>query len=319
MDFFDNIGPVAIGTRLRAMAETITRSGADIYALYDVDIKPKWFPVVMSLADGSSKTIGEMAANIGQTHASISTMVKEMKKAGVIEDAKDNKDQRQTMVQLSPKGVKIVDSLSVQLKDVEAAVSDILSESEHNLWEALADWERLLSKKSLLERTAEIKNERESRSVEIVPFSDEYAEAYFDLNRQWIERYWQLEPHDFEQLSNPQSNILDKGGYIFVALLNGNPVGVCTLVKMYGGTWDYEIAKLAVAPHNRQIGIGAKLFQAAIDKAKDLGAKKLFIESNTRLRPAISLYRKFGFKELSEQHPAYERGNIQMELTLKYT
>lgn len=45
-------------------------------------------------------------------------------------------------------------------------------------------------------------------------------------------------------------------------------------------------------------------------------AKKLFLESNTLLKPAIHTYKKLGFKELTEYHPAYERGDIQMELSI---
>jgi len=80
--------------------------------------------------------------------------------------------------------------------------------------------------------------------------------------------------------------------------------------------YDFEIAKLAVDPEARGNGIGDALFSTAIERARSLGAKKLFLESNTLLKPAIGLYRKFGFTELSDYHPAYARGDIQMELNL---
>ena len=54
-----------------------------------------------------------------------------------------------------------------------------------------------------------------------------------------------------------------------------------------------------------------------MDKARALGAKSLFLESNTLLKPAIHTYKKLGFRELAEYHPAYARGDIQMELTLE--
>ena len=80
--------------------------------------------------------------------------------------------------------------------------------------------------------------------------------------------------------------------------------------------YDYELAKFAVSPKAQGKGIGILLCEAVVNKAKELGAKKLFLESNTLLKPAIHIYRKIGFKELSEYHPAYERGDIQMELTI---
>ena len=153
-------------------------------------------------------------------------------------------------------------------------------------------------------------------AVEIVPYSPEYQKVFQSLNEYWITRYWELEPHDKEQLCEPQTHIIDKGGFILVALHNGNPVGVCAMCRMEGDVYDYELAKLTVNPANRGMGIGKMLCDAAIEKARAKGAKKLFLESNTILRTAISMYRKLGFRELKEYHPAYMRGDIQMELSL---
>lgn len=45
-------------------------------------------------------------------------------------------------------------------------------------------------------------------------------------------------------------------------------------------------------------------------------SQKALLESNTLLKPAFSLYRKLGFTELKENHPEYERDDIQMELKI---
>lgn len=132
----------------------------------------------------------------------------------------------------------------------------------------------------------------------------------------WINSHWSLEAHDLEVLSNPNDSIISKGGHILVALVDGKPMGVVALCKMEHSHYDYEIAKLAVDPEARGSGIGDAIFNAAIERARTLGAKKLFLESNTILKPAINLYRKYGFVELKEYHPAYDRGNIQMELII---
>ena len=46
MDFFDRTGKMAIGSRLRMLTDRITNDAAEIYRLYGVDIRPKWFPVL---------------------------------------------------------------------------------------------------------------------------------------------------------------------------------------------------------------------------------------------------------------------------------
>lgn len=317
MDFFERTGKMAISSRLRVMNEKLTRDAASIYELYGVDIKPKWFPVFYSLTDEQPKSVTAIAREIGQSHPSVSTIVKEMIKSGLISEVNDKADRRCTLITLTEYGKKLSQELIAQLRDVERAVEQISSECNNDLWAAIADWEKALDRKSMLERVREIKERREHSEVEIVEYQPQYQKTFYELNRKWIEQYWELEPHDIEVLENPEKHILDKGGHIFVALYNGFPVGVCALCPMpEGSAYDFELAKLAVNTSIQRKGIGRRLCDAVINKARELGGNILFLESNTRLKPAIALYRKLGFKELPEYHPAYARGDIQMELSL---
>ncbi len=317
MDFFERTGKMAIGSRLRVLTETLTRDAASIYGLYGVDIKPKCFPVCYSLIDEQAKSVTVIAREIGQSHPSVSTIVKEMMKAGLVSGVDDKADRRCTFITLTEYGKSLSQELITQLRDVERAVEQISSECENDLWAAIADWEKALGRKSILERVKEIKERREHSEVEIVEYLPQYKKAFYELNRKWIELYWELESHDIEVLENPEKHILEKGGHIFVALYNGFPVGVCALCPMpEGSVYDFELAKLAVSDSIKRKGIGRRLCDAVINKARELGGEKLFLESNTRLKPAIALYRRLGFKELPEYHPAYARGDIQMELTL---
>lgn len=317
MDFFERTGKMAIGSRLRVLTETLTRDAASIYGLYGVDIKPKWFPVFYSLTDEQPKSVTFIAREIGQSHPSVSTIVKEMTTAGIVLEIEDKADRRCTLITLSDLGKSVARELIVQLRDVERAVEQISAECDNDLWAAIADWEKALGRKSIFERVKEIKEQREQSDVEIVDYTPQYRKAFYDLNRNWIELYWELEPHDIEVLDNPDKYILDRGGHIFVALFNGMPVGVCALCTMPAESpYDFELAKLAVNNSLKRKGIGRKLCDAVINRARELGGRRLFLESNTRLKPAIALYRKLGFTELPEYHPAYARGDIQMELSL---
>ena len=80
--------------------------------------------------------------------------------------------------------------------------------------------------------------------------------------------------------------------------------------------YDYELAKLAVSPNVRGKGIGTLLCEAAINKAKTMKAKKLLPRKQYPIKARHSHLQKLGFKELTEYHPAYERGDIQMELSI---
>lgn len=93
-------------------------------------------------------------------------------------------------------------------------------------------------------------------------------------------------------------SIFRKGGEILVALYKNEPVGVCALLKMNDEYYDYELSKLAVSPKVQGKGIGVLLGQTTINRAKELGGRNLYLESNTILKPAIHIYEKLGFKKI---------------------
>ena len=74
---------------------------------------------------------------------------------------------------------------------------------------------------------------------------------------------------------------------------------------------------MAVSTGSRGKGYGDVLMTAAIDWAKAKGANEIILLSNTVLEPAITLYRKHGFKVVHRgPHPGYKRCNIEMCLKL---
>lgn len=159
-------------------------------------------------------------------------------------------------------------------------------------------------------------NKKDVKKIEIVRYNPRYQADFKRLNQEWITRYFVMEEIDYLELDHPEEYVIDKGGEILIALLDDLPAGVCALVRMDDLEYDFELSKLAVAPEAQGIGIGRILVQAVIDLAKEKGGQKLFLQSNTILKPAIHLYYKMGFKEVSRPSPLYDRVNIQMELIL---
>lgn len=316
MDFYNSTGKMALGSRLRRLSEQITEDAGQVYKMYNVSLQPKWFPVFHALSQGQDKTITAIAEEIGHSHPSVSTIIREMVKQGIVTEKKDKQDGRKNVVCLSKKGKEVVNTIAPQYVDVTNAIEEALTQTRHDLWKAIEEWEFLLNQKSLLRRVQEQKKLRESRDVQIVNYQPAYLEAFKKLNEEWISKYFKMEAADHKALDNPEKNIIDKGGHIMVALYNNEPVGVCALMKMDDPVYEYELAKMAVSPNAQGKNIGWLLGQAAIEKARSLGAKKLYLESNTILQPAINLYHKLGFRKVIGHATPYERCNIQMELVI---
>lgn len=314
MDIYNRMGKMALGSRLRRLSETLTEQASQVYQLYNIDMQPKWFPVFYALSDSHTKSIVQIAREIGQSHPSVSILVKEMLNAGLIQISNDVNDGRKNNVQLSDRGLQINQRIQAQYSDVNAAVEKAIGETQHDIWRAIEEWEFLLEQKDLLKRVEQEKKLRESRDVEIVDYKPQFKQAFKDLNEEWITTYFKMEESDYKALDHPDEYILDKGGFILIALYHGEPVGACALIKMENDT--FELAKMAVAPKAKGKGIGLILGNAAIAKARQAGAKQLYLESNTILKPAINLYHKLGFAKITGATSPYERCSIQMELQL---
>jgi DNA-binding MarR family transcriptional regulator len=314
MDFYTVTGKMALGSRLRRLSELMTEQAAGIYDLYQVDLQPKWFPVFYSLSATEEKTITDIAREIGHTHPSVSQIVREMAVKGYVIEKKGETDGRKNFVLLSPLGQQVKTKMQPQLDDVTSAIEKAMKETHHDLWKAIAEWELLLEQKSLLRRVQEEQKLRESDAVQIVEYTPVYQEAFRRLNEEWITKYFRMEESDYKALDHPQEYIIDKGGHIYIGLYKGVPVATCALILMEDG--GFELAKMAVSPLAQGLGIGYLIGKACIEKARGFGARRIYLESNTALKPAINLYHKLGFRKAFGPASPYERCNIQMELIL---
>jgi putative acetyltransferase len=149
--------------------------------------------------------------------------------------------------------------------------------------------------------------------IEITNFRREHAEQFAQLNREWLEAYGLMEPANEEQLADPRAYFLDRGGQIFVAVNDDNVIGTCAIVPH--GVDEFEVAKLTVSPAFRGQGIARRLVERCLAYARERGARRVVLVSNSRLHTALRLYESFGF----ERRPApgakeYEHQDVYMEL-----
>jgi putative acetyltransferase len=142
------------------------------------------------------------------------------------------------------------------------------------------------------------------------------AAAFRALNEEWIARYFTIEEQDRRQLDDPVAAYIDTGGEILIAELDGRAVGCIALAP--DGRGAYELSKMAIAPELRGRGAGRTLLAAAIERARQLGARSLFLGSSTKLSNAVHLYEAAGFQHVPPEtiHMPYARADVFMQLVL---
>lgn len=151
--------------------------------------------------------------------------------------------------------------------------------------------------------------------MEIFSYTPKYAEEFKALNIAWLEKYFWVEPHDEDVLSDPEKYIIEPGGTIFFVKDNEEIIGTVALMKIEDGI--FELTKMAVTPAAQGKKIGQKLMEHTINYAREKKWKKLIIYSNRKLENAVYIYQKYGFVEIPiEENNPYSRGDIKMKLNL---
>jgi putative acetyltransferase len=147
--------------------------------------------------------------------------------------------------------------------------------------------------------------------LQIEDFTAPNADAFRSLNLEWLEKYFRVEDVDRAVLENPQSEIIDHGGYILFATLDGVVCG--TVALKHGGDGSYELTKMAVTAGHQGAGIGRALMLAAIARFYAVAGKELFLETHSSLKPAIALYESAGFVHGHPPRPSdYARADTYM-------
>ena len=150
--------------------------------------------------------------------------------------------------------------------------------------------------------------------VEIITYESKYAADFKKVNLEWLDKYGLTEEGDLLMLDHPEREILGTGGVIYLAKVGELIVGSAALINE--GKGIFELAKMAVTDAFKGKGISKLLIEKCIEKAKELEAKKIYLQSNSQLSTALALYKKYGFKEVPVINSHYSTADVMMEKIL---
>jgi ribosomal protein S18 acetylase RimI-like enzyme len=151
--------------------------------------------------------------------------------------------------------------------------------------------------------------------ISIVDYRPEHQPYFESFNRAWIEELFEMEPVDEWVLTNPEKAILEPGGAVLMAEYNGEPAATVGLRKSDDET--FEFTKMAVGINFRRKGIAEAISYASFRKAKELGATRVILYSNTLNAGAIRLYEKIGFRHVPVENGVYKRADVKMVIDIE--
>ena len=158
---------------------------------------------------------------------------------------------------------------------------------------------------------------RPQAPVEILDFTDDLAAEFHAINAEWITAMFVLEEADREVLDNPRVRIVDRGGAIlFAATAEHGVVGTCALYRT--GPGEFELTKMGVRETARGLKVGERLLAAAVQRARDLAAVKLYLLTNSKCQAAIHLYEKAGFMHDADVMKTYGARYARCDVAMLY-
>lgn len=104
-------------------------------------------------------------------------------------------------------------------------------------------------------------------------------------------------------------------GCLYFAEYAGQPAGCVGIRPLADGIC--EMKRLYVDPFARGQGVGRKLVLAAIRHAREMGYKRMMLDTLPMMRIAVKLYRELGFSEAPAYYPSPLEGTLFLSLDLE--
>ncbi len=151
----DESGILAISTRLQRLSDQLRKDGLQIYKSNGIDFEPKWFPVIYTLHLKPVLSVVEIAVEIGYSHPSTISLLKELEKQKLIRSKKDKADERKRLILLTEKGKALVNDMQPVWHKMVIALTD-LTNTKNNLMKAIEEVELQMKSFSFLERALQL-------------------------------------------------------------------------------------------------------------------------------------------------------------------
>lgn len=309
-DYLTELKYLGLIARIKRLSDGTLADGREVFRHINISIEPNWFLVFRIIIEKEETTITEICSILKFSHPSIISIVKKMEKSGYLAITTHSIDKRKQVIRLSEKAHKQLPEMQRIWDACEMGVKSVFGNDD--FINELEKIEKAFENESFFER---VMKHLGDNNIIIEPFTTKDTKKFSILNQEWLTKYFTIEPIDELVLNNPTENIIEKGGHIIMAKVRGETVGTAALIPK--NKTEIELCRMAVSPNYQRIGIGKRLLQEAIQIAESLSYKSVILYSNTKLIPAINLYKQFGFKDVKlEEGVIYNRANIKMKLNI---
>ena len=278
---------LVLGNLLQRLTENLRKEAQLSYRSQNIDFEPKWFPVIYVLSQRKAISVVELSQEIGYSHPTTISLLKELEKKELIGSAKDAKDERKRLITLTEKANELIQQLQPLWAIMTQALVE-LTDTENNLYKAINEVNQNLKTKNLFDRMTTIKEMNQytpektiANDIKVEKIEDPKLESIaFAIRRQvFVEE---------QNVSQERESMDDAEAIHYLATVNGLPAGAARFRIMEKGA---KIERIAVLNSYRGKKIGEAILKKILDDLKDQKNIYLYAQVN-----ASAFYIKNGFE-----------------------
>jgi DNA-binding MarR family transcriptional regulator len=154
MSFYESLGFLVFGSRLRRMSEAFLADINKIYAAHKLSFDAAWFPVFYILSRQETVSIKDISDELGISHSAVSQLLSSLQEKGFIKTATANDDARKKVVTFTAKGKKLQQQIVPVWNAIKLAMEALVQEGQHSktILTAIAEIEQGLQRESVFDR-----------------------------------------------------------------------------------------------------------------------------------------------------------------------
>ena len=136
MNFYESLGYLVLGSRLRRLSETFLSEINKTYQAAGIEFDASWFPVFYLLLNNGSLSIKELSDTTGVSHPAASQLVAGLKNKKLLKTTTSTDDGRKQLVQLTKGGHALLERILPVWEALSLTMEELVTadpECEHFL------------------------------------------------------------------------------------------------------------------------------------------------------------------------------------------
>ena len=262
MDFIEELGTLALGSRIKNLSELLMKDVSKIYKDQDYDFEPRWFTFFQLILKKGEIPVTEIARELNQTHPAAIQVIHKLEKRKLISTRGDQSDKRKRLVRLTKKGRMLAEELQPLWNVIHQSAEEILAESDPELIGHIKKVEDAIKQKSTYRRIEEKLISQILQDIQFIPYSEKYIQDFRQLKEDWLNAYLTITAYDSKILSDPSGEIIKRNGKIFLMISKDKVIG--TYALQMTGENECELTKFTVQKKYRGHKLGERMLEHAI-------------------------------------------------------